>query len=66
MGSDGGNMRLLNYVYEASERREVCRDFDEAPHVPGAGAPRVFTFYGKLHVGHMFLGDIFALCAADA
>ena len=58
--SDSGNMQLFNYVDEASERCEVCRAFETAPHVPIAGTPAVSAFNGKLQVSILLLGDIIA------
>ena len=65
MGSDGGNMHLLNCVDEVSKHGEVCQGFDKAPHKRIAGTPAVSMSAGKLQVDLVFLEDVMALRAMD-
>ena len=58
-------MRPLTCVDEVSQQRVVCRAFDEAPHVPVAGASMVPMFNEKLRAGIFFQGDLIALHVMD-
>ena len=45
---DGQNMHLADSVDEVSERCEVCRSCDKAPHVPIAGTTAVSMSDGNV------------------
>ena len=63
--SDRDNAHLLTCADEVSERREVCRAFDEAPRAPAAGTSAVAMFNEKLQVGLLLVGDIIAAHVMD-
>ena len=63
--SDGEKMHLVNIANEVSERRDICRASDEAPHVPITGTSAVLMFTEKLQVDSLFLGGLIALRAMD-
>ena len=58
-------MHLLTYVREVAQEREICRSFDEAPHVPFASTQTVPTFNKGPHAHLLFLGGIVRLRAMD-
>ena len=62
----GGNMHLVNFVGAALGRRDACRPFGAAPHVPIAKTSTLPMFNGELQVDPLFLGDLIALRVVDA
>ena len=64
--SSGGNMHMVKYVGAALGKRDACRPFDAAPHVPIAWAPALSMFNGELQVDPLFLGDLIASRVIDA
>ena len=52
--SERETMGMGNYAGEASERREICRAFDKAPHIPTAGAPTASPFNKKSQADALF------------
>ena len=58
-------MHLATCVDEVMAQCEICRTFDEAPHVPAAGTSTVAMFNAKLQVDLLFLDDIIALRIMD-
>ena len=58
-------MHFANYVDEASQHYDVCRAFDEAPHVSIAGTSVVSTFHEESEADLLFLNDLIALHALD-
>ena len=58
-------MHLLTYVREVAQEREICRSFDEAPHVPFARTQTVSTFNKEPQAHLLFLEGIIGLRAMD-
>ena len=52
--SDGNHAHLLTRVDEALAPRDVCLDFEKAPHAPAAGASTGATFSVKLQLDFLF------------
>ena len=63
--SDGGMSHLANYAVGVLGNCDVCRAFEEAPHVPTAGASAVPMFNEKAQVDLAFLGDLIRAHAMD-
>ena len=63
--SGGGNMHMVKYVGAALGKRDACRPFGAAPHVPIAKSPTLPMFNGELQVDPLFLGDLIALRVID-
>ena len=56
---------MVNFVDDVLDHCDVCRAFDEAPHVPVAGTHAVSMFNEKVHVDPLFLDDLIAVHAMD-
>ena len=63
--SDGRDMHSVDCVDEVSERCDVRRSYEKAPHVPIAETSTVSMFNEKLRPDLAFLGDLIALHAVD-
>ena len=63
--SGGGNSHLVDFVDDVLERGDVCRAFDQAPHVPHAGDSVGSMFNAKAQVDLLFLDDLLASHAMD-
>ena len=61
--SDGGDMRVANFVDGLLGRCLVCRAFDNAPRIPIAATSAMSISDEKMRVDHLFPGDIIALRA---
>ena len=65
MDSDRENAHLVMNADEVLGRRDICRAFDKAPHVPIAGTPTLSICSEKLQEDVPFLDDTIASCAID-